>query len=125
MLIIPDTNFLIYISKYKLWHELEYSFGKYKLIILPEVAYELIKLSERGKNKIHSLVAIELTKIKKIKSKKGYADEAIVKKTQTLRKAHKKFIIATMDKNLIKKLKKQYQNIKILTIRQKKYLREI
>ena len=125
MLIIPDTNFLIYISKYKLWHELEKNYGKYELIILPEVAYELIKLSKKGKNKIHSIVAIEFTKIKKIESKKGYADNAIVKKAKLLKKSKKRFIIATMDKNLMKKLKKQNLNIKILTIRQKKYLKEI
>ena len=70
MLIIPDTNFLIYLSKYKLWDDLEKLYGKYKLVILPEVAYELIKLSKKGKEKEYSLVAIELTKIKKINEKK-------------------------------------------------------
>ncbi len=123
MLIIPDTNFLIYISKYKLWHDLERKYGKYKLIILPEIAYELIKLSKKGKEKETSLVAIELTKIKELRKKKGYGDKAILKKGKILKKNKKRFIIGTMDKELMKKLKKE--RIKILIIRQKKYLVEI
>jgi len=123
MLIIPDTNFLIYLSKYKLWDDLEKLYGKYKLVILPEVAYELIKLSKKGKEKEYSLVAIELTKIKKINEKKGYADKAILKKAKKLKKTKKRFTIGTMDKILMDKLNKQ--NVKILTIRQKKYIMEM
>ena len=127
MLIIPDTNFLIYLSKYKLWDELERVYGKYKLLILPEVVYELDKLSKKdkkGKNKEHALLALEFIKKieKKIKKRKGYADNSIIKTAYMLKKINKNFIIATMDRELMKKLKKQ--NIKILTIRQKKYLVE-
>ncbi|UZE94177.1 MAG: ribonuclease VapC [Candidatus Pacearchaeota archaeon] len=124
MLIIPDTNFLIYLSKYKLWHNLEKEYGRYKLIVLPELVYELDKLSKRGKDKESALLALELTsRITRIRKRKGYGDKAILKIASMLKKNKKRFIIATMDKDLIKKLKKQ--NMKILTIRQKKYLREI
>ncbi len=123
MLIIPDTNFLIYLSKYKLWHNLEKKYGTYKLLILPEIVYELDKLSKKGKDKEYTMLALEIVqKLTNIKKRKGYADKVIIKKAKTIKKD---FIIATMDKELTKKLKKQNPNIKILTIRQKKYLQEV
>ncbi len=123
MLIIPDTNFLIYISKYKLWYNLEKKYGRYKFLVLPEIIYELEKLSKRDKDKEYALLALELVKkLEKIKKRKGYGDKAILESALMLEKIKQKFIIATMDKILIKKLKKE--KIKILTIRQKKYLRE-
>ncbi len=131
MLIIPDTNFLIYITKYKLWHELDRLYGKYKFLILPEVIYELDKLSKKTgkdkkiKNKEFALLALELiNKLeKKIKKKKGYADKSIFKTASMLKKNNKNFIIATMDRAIARKIKKQ--GIRILIIRQKKYLKEV
>ncbi len=125
MLLIPDTNFLIYLSKYKLWDNLTRFYGRYDLIILPEVVYELEELikKSKGKERQDVLLTLEVIKTRKVKSKKGYADEAIIKISDSLKKINKKnYVIATMDKELIKKIKKQ--NIKVLTIRQKKYFVE-
>lgn len=119
MLIIPDTNFLIYLSKYKLWHELTRLYGHYTFLILPQVAHELKQLAEKAKGKDKEASLLALTLIKKVKAKKGSADLAIIKAALQL-KAKQKFVVATMDKELVKKLKKQ--GIVILTIRQKKYL---
>ena len=128
MLIIPDTNFLVYITKYRLWHELDRLYGKYNLVIMPEVVYELENLikKSKGKDKKDTLIALELIKqIKnnKTKSKKGYVDKLILIIAKSFKKINKEnFVIATMDKALIKKINKE--NIKVLTIRQKKHLIE-
>lgn len=144
-LIIPDTNFLIYITKYKIWYDFERDYSnqsnqQYKILILPEVIYELEKLnkkSKKGKNKEYALLSIELIRklknieIKKYENKgnykrnyKNYGDKAILEEAKAAEKLTKKLIVATMDKLLIKKLKKQNPHIKILTIRKKKYLME-
>lgn len=128
MLVIPDTNFLVYLSKYRLWDDLGRLYGRYNLIVLPEVAYELESVAKKSKGKEQKdiLLALEIVNQikKKITSKKGYADKAIIKIAKSLKEINKEnFVIATMDKDLTKKVKKQ--KIKILTIRQKKYLKEI
>jgi len=127
MLIIPDTNFLIYATKYRLWHNVKERYGKYSILILPEVFYELEQLGKKSKGKDRELVLLTLKFLKtqkfKLKKKKGHADKVLVEIGKWLREVgEKNFIIATMDKNLAKKLKKN--KIKILSIRQKKYLRE-
>ena len=119
MFIIPDTNFLIYITKYKLLDKL----GEYSIVLIKQIIDELKKLSEDKKTKIEdrdaALIVLEFLKRKKFKIKKceGKTDDAILciaKKYNTA--------IATMDKELIKRAKKSY--IKVIKIRQKKYLRE-
>lgn len=124
MLIIPDTNFLIYLAKFRLWHELE-RFHKHSLLILPQVMHELETLAKKakGKDKESSLMAIEIVDQLKprIKSRKGYADKAILQIACWLKNAgERNFVIATMDQELRKMLKKE--GIKLLTIRQKKHL---
>lgn len=124
MLIIPDTNFLIYAAKFRLWHELERLFPKYSFVVLPQVVYELEVLSKktRGKDKEASVLALEfINRLKKIKAKKGNADKAIFQVACWLKDAgESNFAVATMDKMLRQKLKKA--TIKLLTIRQKKHL---
>jgi len=119
MLIIPDTNFLIYSAKFKLWSELE----KTPLMIIPEVAYELEVLSKKanGKDKESAAFVLDMIKHTKVKPKKGYADDAILQKARGLQAAGgKNFAVATMDRELAQKLKKE--GIKIISIRQKKLL---
>ena len=125
MLIIPDTNFLIYLAKYKLWHRLDELYGRYTLLVLPQVAYELGQLSKktRGKDKEASLLALEIIRNLNVKAKEGYADAVILQIAQWLVDAGKTdFVIATMDSELAKKLKKN--KARILMIRQKRYLVE-
>lgn len=123
MLVIPDTNFLIYMAKYRLWYRLEEKYPHYSLLILPQVIYELETLAKKtkGKDKEAALLAFEFIKKIKIKAKKGYADTAILQAAFMLKDAgEKNFVVATMDKALRQKLKRA--KIRILTIRQKKYL---
>lgn len=124
MIIIPDTNFLVYLSKYKLWHELE-RFKPYSLLVLPEVMYELKALTKflKGKDKEAVKIAVALIDKLKVKEMKGNTDEKIVEKALSLKEKNKPFVVATMDKRLIKKLKSK--GVKCLIIRQKKYLEEI
>lgn len=120
MLIIPDTNFLIYLTKYKLWHKFETLYPRYRFLVLPQVIYELEKLTKEGKAKEKEDASLTLQLIhSKTKAKKGYVDNILIKTVIQLKKDKQKFIIATMDKNIIKKLK--VQGIRVLGIRQKKY----
>ena len=119
MLIIPDTNFLIYSARFKLFGELE----KTPLMIIPEVVYELEILAKKagGKGKESAAFVLEMVKNVKVKPKKGYADDVILHKARFLRGAgEKNFAVATMDKELLQKLRKE--GIKTMGIRQKKLI---
>lgn len=119
MRIIPDTNFLIYLVKYKILDELE----NYHLIILPQVIDELEEISKRKNKKAKeaALFAIEFLKVKRkmkkiiIRKQKGKADEAIISLARKL-----EIPIATMDKEMSQKARKM--KIVVMKIRQKKYL---
>jgi len=116
-MIILDTNFLVYIMKYKLAYQLEEH--RKEIIIPDQVINELYSLSKKARIKDReaakmALVLIEGWKIKKEETEGG-ADEAI--KTLALKN---KATVATMDKLLIKELKKS--KIHILKIRQKRHL---
>ena len=115
MLVIPDTNFLMYLTKYKLWHEFE---NLYEVIILPEVYFELEVLKQ---NLVLDL--IKKFKINFLRSNKERlnADKAIIENAKELKAVNREFIVATLDKDLVKRLKKL--DVKILTIRQNKYLK--
>lgn len=116
MLAITDTNFLIYLAKYKLWHKFEDL--RFKTIMLPEVYSELKTLKQD--------LVLDLIKKSKIKvqgEKSGLsADNAILQKAKQLKSSNSEFVVATLDKALVKKIKK-YSSV--LTIRQKKYLKVI
>jgi len=126
MLIVPDTNFLVYLTKYKLWHELERIYGRYTLLVLPQVAYELRELGKKtkatGEDKEAASLALEFIKKMNVKPEKGHADAVLVQIAQWLADVKEEFIIGTMDKELIQKLKKH--KAKILMIRQKTHLTE-
>lgn len=127
MLIIPDTNFLIYITNYKLWHALDNLYARHDLIVLPQVVYELEKISQKGNasEKKCALLALQIIekRCKNIKSEKGYADDIIIQTSLKFKKVNEKnFAVATMDAELKQKLKKL--NVKTLALRQKKYIVE-
>lgn len=117
MIIIPDTNFLIYSAKLNIWRELE----KIPLAIIPEVAYELGQVAKKanGKDKESAAFVLDMIKYAGIKLKKGYADDAIIKKAHEMKEAgEKSFAVATMDKELLQRLRKE--GIGTIVIRQKK-----
>ncbi|MEM2955964.1 MAG: PIN domain-containing protein [Candidatus Pacearchaeota archaeon] len=118
-MIILDTNFLIYLLKYKIAHQLEEL--KHELAVPSQVIYELEKISVKGNMKDREAAKLVLTLLDKwhirILEAEGNADEAI---EFLAKKEGAK--VATMDKLLTRKLKKL--GIKIIKIRQKKHFIE-
>lgn len=118
MKIIPDTNLLIYLAKYKLLDELSI----YDLIVPRRVIEELVFLSKdretNAEDRTSSIVALEFLKKRKIKmiKQRGKTDDIII----DIAKKHK-IAIATMDKEMTDRAKKA--NIEVIKLRQKKYLR--
>jgi len=119
-MIILDTNFLIYIMKYKIAHNLEEY--KSELAVPEQVVFELETLSRKTK-KIKdreyaklALVLLEKWNVK-VLNENGNADEAIEKLA-----IKNKAKVGTMDKILINKLEKS--GISVLKIRQKKLIRK-
>jgi len=128
MLVITDTNFLIYCAKYGIFHEFDRIHAE---LMLPEqVLLELqtLKMSaKKGSDKEAANLALNFLKnleekgklkIEKIEGKnadKAVSDLAILNK-------NKGTSVATHDKALMKNLKKA--KISIITIRQKKYFIE-
>lgn len=121
--VLLDTNFLIYLAKYKLFDELESM--SYKLLVPRSVDFELEKIINDKKKKLKDREAaslaqqilkkwVELKKIKYIKLEGKNVDEELLKFAK-----NKKVIVATMDSALKKFLKKE--GVKILVLRQKKY----
>lgn len=116
-LLIPDTNFLIYLVKYKMLDELEH----YKIITIKQIVDELKKLSQDKKIKIEDRVAASIAEMflnsrAKMEVQEGKTDEAIVALAKKLDAK-----IGTMDKELSKKAEKE--KIEVVKIRQKKYLK--
>lgn len=115
--LIPDTNFLIYLVKYRILDKLL----DFELIIPQQILDELKQISQEKKKKIRdresALVALEFLKSQKktIKKEKGNADDVIL-----IIAKKENVAIASMDKELTRRAKKE--NIKIVKIRQKKYL---
>ncbi len=121
--IIPDTNFLIYLAKYKMLDKIE----DYKILLLKQVLEELIFLSKSKKVKVKDRESSELVlafmekikdKVEYFKHVNGKADDAVLKLA-----IEEKCFVGTMDKVLIKRLKKEKK--KILIIRQKKFIEEL
>lgn len=124
MRLIPDTNFLIYLAKYKLLDKLEI----YEMLILKQVFGELQKLSKskqvKTEDKKYCSIVLDFLKIldkkKKIKminGVEGNADDAILSLAFDT-----KALVGTMDQLLVKRLKAQ--KIPVLYVRQKKFLEE-
>jgi rRNA-processing protein FCF1 len=127
MIIIIDTNFLIYSAKYKidLISELDRLYSNYKIIIPKKVLLELRKLTGmKGKDKFAAQLSLAIIEkmlsegrltVKGMESKN--ADEEIIKLADEIKE---KKAVGTMDQELVKKIK----NSIILKIRQKKYISE-
>ncbi len=119
MKIIMDTNILFLPGQMKIdiFRELEGN----ELIVLDSTLKELRKLAaSKGKNGTSAKIAVELIKQKNISvasSKGGDTDTAIANYAL----AHG-CAVATNDKKLMERLKKS--GIKIMRMRQKKYLEE-
>lgn len=117
-ILIPDTNFLIYLVKYRLLDELEH----YSIITLPQIIDELEKLSKDKKTKVEDRTAATVAALflksvdARIEEAEGKADDAIL---LVAKKIGAK--IGTMDKVLTARAKKL--NIEVIKIRQKKYLK--
>jgi len=106
MRLILDTNFIIYLLKYKI--ELP---KEYKIYILDKSIKELEKLKAN--------LALKFIKVKNISLIKTKSSRNV----DDLLLTFKDDIIATQDKELKKSLKQKH--IKIMIIRQKKYLKVI
>jgi len=122
--VILDTNFLMAVSQFgiDIFSEIERICDfRYKLYIIDKTVDELNKVIEtnKGKHGRAAKLALSLLKskgIEGIKTKeKGIVDKLI------LGIVDRDFIVATQDKDLKSRLKKK--NIRLITIRQKKYLR--
>lgn len=117
MELIPDTNFLVYLAKYKLLDELK----NYKIILVPQILAELKKLEQDKKIKVEDRRAATVALLfleslnPKIEKAEGNTDDAILVIAKKLNAK-----IGTMDKWLSNKAKEL--GLKIVKIRQKKYL---
>ena len=128
MEIILDTNFIIYIFRYKLIDTLA-SLNPDLMIVPDCVVSELMKLvrTKKGRDRESAklgLMLVEQMKKQKIlhvvSSSSKYTDDALFDIAIDKNNKGMQVFVATMDKWLIKKLKKA--KIGILGIRQKKYL---
>ena len=113
MKILLDTNFLVYCAKQKIDYISEMPVEG-KLVVLSSVVSELEKLAEKAKkarDKEAAKLALELlehNKVKIIKIDEKEADEAILKSVE------EKDAVATMDKELKKKLKGKTRILSII-----------
>ncbi|ENN96634.1 hypothetical protein J422_01303 [Methanocaldococcus villosus KIN24-T80] len=120
-LIVPDTNFLIYVFKHGINfdYEIERALNaKFDIVILSPIKKELEDLLKRDlKGKEKMAIKLALSKIGKYKVVKceGYGDEAIL----NFAKNNKNVIVATNDKELKESLLNN--NIPVMVVRQKKY----
>jgi len=119
-MIILDTNFLIYMMKYKLAHQLD---DRKKELAIPEQVITELETISTGREKMPdreaaklALVLIEKWNIKLLK-KDGSADDAIL--NLAVENGAK---VGTLDRLLIKKLRAK--KIKVMIIRQKKIIVE-
>ena len=133
MIIIVDTNFLIYAAKYKidLFAELDRLYPRYEVILPQKVLLELRRLEKgKGKDKFHASLSLSMIEkslagkkvmIKGVTSRN--ADEEIIRLIEEIgKKGKEKINVGTMDKNLSARIKKY--NANIIKIRQKRYLSE-
>jgi|SRR3989344_950475 len=113
MKVIPDTNFLMAISQFKI--DILTELKPNEIIIIDKTIRELNNLKEKEKTKMHASIALKLIKdFPVLITEKGKADDILVDLSK------KGYIIATQDQGLKKRLKNTY-----IVIRQKKYLKTI
>jgi len=118
MKIVIDTNFFIYSIEYKIFQQLEKP--GIEIILPQQVKWELEKLSNKGKMKDRDAAKLALHLINKLNIKilkinARSADEAVLKTA-----LQENACLATLDKILSKKA--QNRGVKVMEIRQKKYM---
>lgn len=126
ILVIPDTNFLIYGVKHgiNIDYELDRLFNCYKVVILRCVREELEKLRGRLKGKERYSVSLLLSLIRRYEEEGEdvpgkYADEIIVNYALKCRERGKKVVVCTNDKELKERLLEM--GIPVVVVKQKKY----
>ena len=126
ILVIPDTNFLIYGVKHgiNIDYELDRLFNCYKVVILRCVREELEKLRGRLKGKERYSVSLLLSLIRRYEEEDEdvpgkYADEIIVNYALKCRERGKKVVVCTNDKELKERLLEM--GIPVVVVKQKKY----
>lgn len=123
MKIILDTNFLLIPAQFKvdIFSELD-KLGTNQLCILDRTLEELKKIIKKQslKNKKAAKLALSLIKFKKIKIIKTKSTKKTDDLILEIAKKKKKNAVATQDKLLKQKLNEN--KVKIITLRQKKYL---
>ena len=122
--IILDTNFLLIPGEYgvDIFSEIErIADFKYKLYVMDNTIKELEKLIDRYGQKKEGMrvklgyIMLKQKNLKTIKGSKEHVDDSIVEYASN---NPDKVIVATQDKDLIKRLK----GIRTIRLRQKKYL---
>jgi uncharacterized protein len=120
--VVLDTNFLLIPAQFRvdIFEELTKLLDdSYELTTLKGCLGELRKIQEeqKGKNKANAKLTLDLLETKElniIDHDPGHIDDIIVER------ADKDTIVCTQDKDLKRRLKEK--GIKIITLRQKKYL---
>ncbi|MBW9223981.1 ribonuclease VapC [Methanothermococcus sp. SCGC AD-155-E23] len=126
ILVVPDTNFLIYGVKHSINidYELDRLFNCYKVVILRCVREELEKLRSRLKGKERYSVSLLLSLIRRYEEEDEdvpgkYTDEIIVNYALKCRERGKKVVVCTNDKELKGRLLEM--GIPVVVVKQKKY----
>jgi len=101
MRVLLDTNFLVYLIKNKRFNDfldfLDKNFGKYEIYIFESSLAEIGNISKKVLKNVKLLIN---KKIINVINKKGKVDELILKSKD-------EFIVATLDKELSKNLKRK------------------
>jgi len=115
-MIILDTDFLVNSIRYRVdvISQIRVDYPKEKIAVMDNTLEELKKLNSPDSNAAAHLIKLKGLKIIKTKKDK-IVDELILEKVK------KDDIVCTQDKGLKKRLKEK--DIKVITIRQKKYIR--
>jgi len=126
ILVVPDTNFLIYSIKHgiNIDYELDRLFNRYKIVILKCVREELEKLRERLRGKERYSVSLLLSLIRRYEEENEnvpgrYTDEIILNYALKCMEEGKKVVVCTNDKELKGKLLEM--GIPVVIVKQKKY----
>jgi len=125
IIIIPDTNFLIYSVKHgiNIDYELDRILNNYEIVILNCIVEELEKLKTKLKGKEKFSINLLLSLIKKYKKEDynigKYADEIITNYAKSQKNKGNRVVVCTNDKDLKRKLIEI--GIPVIIVKQKNY----
>ena len=125
IIVIPDTNFLIYAIKHNINidYELDRILNNYEIVILNCVMEELEKLKTQLKGKEKFSINLLLSLIKRYKTEDynigKYADEIIINYAKYQKDKGNKIVVCTNDKDLKRRLIDM--GIPIIVVKQKNY----